>query len=336
VSVRLRVLVAAVVVLLLPGCGGSESVPEDAIAVVDGRPIPRSDHQALLSQARKSYASQGRTFPKAGSREHRALKSQFVQLLVQRVQFEERAKDLDIEVTDAQVTKRLNEIKKQYFGGDAKKYEQQLEEQGLTDRQVRADVRAQLVSERIFAKVTETVRVTDEQIRKHYERNTARYRRPQSRVVRHILVKTRGEALDLRRRLDTGADFSALAKKHSLDTGTKESGGGLTVEKGQTVAPFDRAAFRLPVKRLSEPVKNEFGYHLIQPLSKITEARTTPLKDVRESIRQQLLQTRKNEAMTRWIAETSQEFEESTRYQTGFAPPAKTTGSVSLNVETTE
>ena len=331
---RLRVLVTALAVLLLPGCGGSENVPDDAIAVVDGRAVQTSDHQQLMAQARKSYEAQGRKFPKTGSREHQALRSQFVQLLVQRVQLEERAKDLDVEVTDAQVNGRLDQIKKQYFGGDAKKYEQQLKKQGLTDRQVRADVRSQLVSERVFARVTTNVRVSDEQIRKHYERNTSQYRQPQSREVRHILVKTRATALDLQRRLKNGGDFAALATKHSLDTGSKQSGGRLTIAKGQTVAPFDRAAFRLPVNRISGPIKTEFGYHLIQPLSRIKPAKTTPLKDVKESIRQQLVQQKKNEAMTKWVAETSEEFEESTRYQEGFAPPATTTTTgASLTVE---
>ena len=64
------------------------------------------------------------------------------------------------------------------FGGDKAKYEKQLKEQGLTEKQVRNDIRAQLVSEKIFAKVTREVKVTDAQIADYYAKNKAQYSQP--------------------------------------------------------------------------------------------------------------------------------------------------------------
>ena len=119
------------------------------------------------------------------------------------MQFQQKAEDLDIEVTDKQVDDRLAQIKKQYFGGDKKKYEKQLKEQGLTEAQVRSDIRGQIISEKIFAKVTNDVKVTDEQIEKYYEEKKAtQYSQPESRDVRHILVKTKAQADDLEAQLE--------------------------------------------------------------------------------------------------------------------------------------
>ena len=330
-------LCALVLALAVAGCGGGdEEVPADAVAVVDGEEIARTDYEALISQAKTSYKNQKREFPAAGSQELQTLRNQIVGFLVQREQFEQEAEALEVEVTDEQVDKRLGEIQKQYFGGDKKKYEKQLKEQGLTDRQVRNDIRAQLVSEKIFEQVTRDVKVTDDQIEKYYNENKSQYSQPESREVRHILVKTKAQADDLYGQLKGGADFAALAKKFSQDPGSKANGGKLTVSKGQTVAPFDKQAFALKTNELSEPVKTEFGFHIIQALSEVKAAKTTPLKDVKASIRQQLLQTKKNETMTKWVDELKKDYEDKVTYAVGFNPPPAATGTASLDVEEPE
>ena len=319
---RLVILLCALASIGLAGCGGSsEDVPADAVAVVDGQDIARSDYEALIAQAKKSYKNQKREFPAAGSQEFQTLRNQAVQFLVQREQFEQKADDLDVEVTDKQVDDRLEQIKKQYFGGDTKKFEKQLKEQGINETQVRNDIRAQLVSEKIFAQVTGKVTVSDDEIEKYYAKNKTQYSQPESRDVRHILVKTKAQADDLYTQLENGADFAALAKKFSEDTGSKANGGKLTISKGQTVAPFDQTAFQLKKNAISKPVKTEFGYHIIQPLSETKPAKVTALKEVRASIKQQLAQTQKNEAMTKWVDDLKQDYKDKVAYATGFTPP---------------
>ena len=332
---RLALLLCALAVLVVAGCGGgSDEVPADAVAVVDGEEIAKSDYDARIAQAKKSYENQKREFPKAGSPEFQTLRNQAVQFLVQREQFEQQAEALDVEITDKQVDARLEQIQKQYFGGDKAKYEKQLKDQGLTDRQVRNDIRAQLVSEKIFEQVTREVKVTDAEVEKYYNENKSQYSQPESREVRHILVKTKAKAEDIRKQLEGGADFSELAKKFSEDTGSKADGGKLTISKGQTVAPFDAAAFALEKNAISQPIKTEFGFHIIQPLGDVKPAKTTPLKEVEDSIKQQLQQTKKNEAMTKWVDDLKRDYEDKVTYAVGFNPPpapAATTGA-----ETTE
>jgi foldase protein PrsA len=329
---RLAILLCALVSFALAGCGGgSDEVPTNAVAVVDGQEIAKTDYDALIAQAKKSYKNQKRDFPKAGSQEFRTLKNQAVQFLVQREQFEQEAENLDVNVTDKQVDARFKQILKQYFGGDMKKFNSQLKAQGLKEEQVRKDLRSQIVSEKIFAQVTKDVKVTDKQIEDYYNKNKAQYSRPESRDVRHILVKSKAKANQLEAQLKAGASFAALAKKFSEDTGSKADGGKLTISKGQTVAPFDKVAFQLKKNAISQPVKTEFGYHIIQALSDTKPATVTPLKEVKESIRQQLAQTKKNEAMTKWVDDLKKDYKDKISYAVGFSPPPGATGTTSTS-----
>ena len=243
---RFRALLLLLLLVVLAGCGGgSDEVPADAVAVVDGEEVAKGDYDAVLAQAKKSYENEKREFPKAGSQEFQTLKNQVVQFLVQREQFEQELEALDVEITEKQVDARLEQVVKQYFQGDRKKYEAQLKAQGFSERQVRKDIRGQIVSEKLFGEVTGEVKVTDKQVEEYYAKNKAQYSQPESREVRHILVKTRAQANGLYDQLQAGGDFAALAKKFSEDTGSKANGGKLTISRGQTVAPFDQTAFLL-------------------------------------------------------------------------------------------
>ena len=328
------VLLALAALLLAAGCGGDddESVPSDAVAVVGDEEVPKSEFDALIGQAERSYKAQKREFPKVGTPEYATLKNQAVAFLVQRAQFEQQAEELDVEISDKQVDARLEQTKKQYFGGDEKRYQAQIKEQGLTEAQVRRDLRAQLLQEELFKKVTVGVKVADAEVKSYYDKNKDQYGQPESRDVRHILVPTKRQAQQLYDRIKGGESFARLAKQYSKDPGSKDQGGKLTVAKGQTVPPFDQSAFLLPKGSLSRPIKTQYGWHLIEPLSAVKPAKTTPLNEVRQSIRQQLSQTKKNERMTKWVEDTKKDFSDRTRYQTGFAPPeTTTTGRVTTN-----
>ncbi|MEX0674865.1 MAG: peptidylprolyl isomerase [Gaiellaceae bacterium] len=311
--------------LIAAACGGSDSVPNDAVAVVADWEIKRSEFDALLEQAKASYKAQQRDLPKAGTPEYTTLKNQIVQFLVQRVQFEQKAEELGIEITDKQIDDRLAEIKKQYFDDDDKKLQDQLKQTNTTLEQVKRDIRAQMLQEQLFTKVTSDVAVTDKEVRAYYEEHKDQYGEPESRKVRHILVDKKARADDLYAQLQGGASFATLAKKFSKDPGSAAQGGELTVARGATVPEFDKLAFELDRNELAEPVKTQYGWHIIQALSDVTAAKVQPFAQVQEQIKQQLLQTKKNDKMTKWVEDVKKELGDQTTYQVGFAPPPTAT-----------
>lgn len=82
----------------------------------------------------------------------------------------------------------------------------------------------------------------------------------------HILVKTEQEAELLKQKLAQGADFSLLAKKHSICPSGKRGGDLGEFRKGEMVKPFDQVVFSKPLYKVHGPVKTQFGYHLIKIL----------------------------------------------------------------------
>jgi parvulin-like peptidyl-prolyl isomerase len=314
----------------LAGCGGSdnntsEDVPDDAVALVGDKEISKQQFDALIAQAQASAKQQKRTFPKAGTPEYKNLQNQGLEYLIRRAQFEQKAEDLDVEVSEKQVNERLEQLKKQFYSGNDKKFKSSLKKLKLTEDQVRSDVRAQLIEEQLYKKVTEDVKVTDKEIEDFYKKNKSQYQQAATREVRHILVKTKVKADALHTQLEGGANFANLAKKNSEDPGSKSQGGKLTVSQGQTVPPFDKAAFSLKKNELSKPIKTQYGWHIIQPLSEVKKATTTPLPQVKEAIKQQLLSEKKTKEMREWIEGLKDEFD--VAYQVGYAPPKTDTTS---------
>jgi foldase protein PrsA len=332
---RFLFLLPLTVALLAAGCGGGGGggkVPAGAVALVNGESITKSQVDQLLGQARRSFKAQKRPFPKAGSPEYQQLVTQAVQFLVQRVEFSQKAAERNIKVTDEEVAKRLKQIKKQYFGGSEKRYKAALKQQGLTDKQVREDVKAQLTSERLFKDVTKDVKVTDKEVRDYYNKNPQLYSQPETREVRHILVKKKPLADSIYKQLcgdaspclNAKVDFAALAKKHSTDPGTKSQGGKLTVVRGQTVPEFDKKAFELKKDEISKPVKTQYGFHVIQALSAIKPKKTTPFAQVKAAIKQQLLSQKQSESQRKFLDDLKKEYEGKISYAKGYQPPATT------------
>ncbi|MEZ4734304.1 MAG: peptidylprolyl isomerase [Caldilineaceae bacterium] len=107
-------------------------------------------------------------------------------------------------------------------------------------------------------------------------------------------AEARALAEELRQRILAGEDFATLAQQYSDDTGSGAEGGDLGwFGAGRMVAPFEEAAFSLEVDEISEPIKTEFGYHIIEVLEK-DEARP---KDPSQ------LEQERQEAYNHWLQE---------------------------------
>ncbi len=238
-SLLLAAAALAAVTLVAAGCGDTDEVPADAVAVVDGTTITKASLEELLARAKKSYAAQQRDFPKAGTADYQTLQNQAVAYLVQREEYANEADDLGIKVSDEEITKKVDEVKKQYFKNDQKKFEAGLKQQGYTVEALREDLVSQLVSQKIYENLTKSVKVSDAELQKYYDENKTQYSVAESRAVRHILVKTKAEADAIHSQLESGADFAKLAKESSLDPGSKDAG-----READRVARPDRRAVR--------------------------------------------------------------------------------------------
>ena len=278
-SLLLLVAVVAMLAVAAAGCGGSQSVPANAVAVVDGTEISSTELDALMEQAKASYKTNKRDFPNVGTPEYQSIQQQYVAFLVQKTQFEKAAEDLGIEINDSDIEKTRDQLKKDRFDGNEQKLKDALEENGLTEDTFRQTLRVSILSEKLFKAVTKDVKVTDTEALQAFTQSPEQFgAKPESREVRHILisekdangqvdyVKSKAKADDVYAQLKNGADFETLVQKYSMDTGSKANGGKYTANRGQSVPEFDEAAFKLKTNQISLPVKTQFGYHIIEPL----------------------------------------------------------------------
>jgi parvulin-like peptidyl-prolyl isomerase len=320
-------VLAVAIGLLAAACGTSDdggNVPSNSVAVVGDKAITKAEFDDLVNYAKRSYDAQKRPFPKVGTQEYAQIRDQAIQFLVQRTQFEVKADDLGVDVSDSAVDKRVDQYIKERHGGDKAKFQQELKSQGLTEPQARDIIRANLVQEAIFNKVTSGVKINDKDVKAYYDQNKAQYGSPDTRVVRHVLVKNKAQADQLYQQLRNGGSWQTIAKKYSQDPASKDKGGKMTATKGQLVPEFEQVAFSIGNNGISKPVKTQFGWHIIQALSPVKQGTTTPFPQVKEAIRQQLLQDRKNKEMETWVKDMRKDLDGETSYQVGYKPTAGT------------
>jgi foldase protein PrsA len=322
----LPLLLLALIATLAAACGSSDSaktVPPGAVAVVGDKTIEKADLDDLLAQAKTNAEAQKQDFPAVGTPDYQSLRGTLLRGLVRQAQWEQAGAAIGVTVSDKEVDTQLASLKQQYFKGDDEKFKAELAKQGVTEESVRTKIRADLLSNKIYNAVIGKVKVSDADIKAYYDSHKAQFMQPESRDVQHILVKKKALADELYAKLKNGADFAQLAKKYTQDTGSKDDGGKFTAYKGKTVKPFDDFVFSAKVGELSQPIKTQYGWHVIQVLSDTKPAGPQPLADAKDSISSTLLKQKQDQALKAWVKDAEAKYP--VTYATGYAPPPTTT-----------
>jgi peptidyl-prolyl cis-trans isomerase C len=138
--------------------------------------------------------------------------------------------------------------------------------------------------------------VTEEEMKAAYDEEAAKLQQTERVRARHILVGTEQEAKDILARLSKGEKFEDLAKQFSLD-GSKDYGGDLGYfTQAEMVPEFSKATFALKVGETSNPVKTDFGWHVIR-LEDRKQGAAQPYDQVKSAIRNVLLRKKVAETM---------------------------------------
>ena len=300
-------LLVLVVPALLAACGADEvKVPAGAIAAVGSGVVTQEQFDQIWKQAEAQYKSQANAppFPKAGTAQYNQLKASIVNYLVQNQVIKDKAGELKVTVTDKQLQDRMKQIVTQV--GGQKKLDKLLKEQNVTQAQLEDQLKAQMLQDAVQQKVYAGITVSQADIEKYFNNpaNKSQFNVPESVDARHILVKTKAEAEKVRALLEadnTDANWTKVAKQYSTDTGSKNNGGSLgNFPKGRMVKAFEDAAFALKVDQISQPVKTQFGYHIIE-VTKKTPASKQTLDQAKATIEQQLKYQKQSTAWEDWL-----------------------------------
>ncbi|MDN5293008.1 MAG: hypothetical protein PWQ91_8 [Eubacteriales bacterium] len=294
----------------------------DAAAKVNGVSIPKSKLEKRLEKQKKVMEKNGAKFEgESGKKMLDALRVQILEQLISEELTLQAAKKEGVMPSNKEIEERMDQIIKSF--GSEEEFKKALKEYGYTEDDMREYLKVQLATNKLFEKVTRNVSVTDDEVKKYFEENKENYKIPEGVKVRHILIrfdtqnervgrteeKAKQEAEEILKKIKAGADFAQLAKEKSEDPGSKDNG-GLLVNQATQDQYFSRdmldkafadAAFALkPGEITKEVVKSSYGYHIIKLEDKRPEKMPT-FEEVRDKVKEDLLQSKKNEAFKKYL-----------------------------------
>jgi len=148
----------------------------------------------------------------------------------------------------------------------------------------------------------EEVDVTETEIQRYYDGNAELFRREAPEVqARHILLSSQRQANARRNDLRRGADFADVARSHSEDVDTRDSGGELGVFSRADDAALWSACQDLELNTPSQPIRTEYGYHLIEVQARYEASSVRPLEQVRGQIVEKLVWQKHRQRMDQLV-----------------------------------
>jgi foldase protein PrsA len=283
---------------------------------------PRPTQQQFRDQCRQEYEG---------------LRDQVMQLLIQERWVSGEAEERGVRISDAEVRRAFERQKAESFGAQAqpgqrpprgreaqrrqteRAYQNFLRSSGFTERDVLFRVRLEELSGRLRDRILRgTDRVTDQQIRRYYERNRQRFATPETRDLRVILTRSEARARAARRALESGRSFSSVAREFSVDTTTRGQGGALTgVTRGSQEPALERAIFGARRGQLQGPVRTQLGWYVFR-VQRIVPPDQQSLQEARSTIVSQVRSENQQRALDRFVEGFQEEWREKTTCREGF------------------
>ena len=166
------------------------------------------------------------------------------------------------------------------------------------------EMKKRILVDKVFKKeVDGKVSVSEDDIKKFYNEHPEEIKNPDEIRANHILLKTREEAEMVRKKIKDGIKFEDAAKKYSVDSGSKDSGGDLGFfSRGMMVPEFDEAAFKLNIGEISDIVQSQFGFHIIKVLEK-RPGKQKSFDEAKQEIEKKLLSNKRKERFDVLVAE---------------------------------
>ena len=210
----------------------------------------------------------------------------------------------NIEINDEDIEAQINEIKEAYGGESA--FKQAIESYGFTLDQIKDNIATNMKLKKLLEP---SITIEEDAMLNYFETNKDTFKQEEQVKASHILVETEETAKEVKEKLAGGADFAELAKEYSIDKSNSEKGGQLGFfGRGAMVQEFEEAAFSLELNTISEPVKTNFGYHIIKVEDK-TEEKEANYEESKDKIKDILIEEQLPAVYDEWYAEKLTEYE---------------------------
>jgi foldase protein PrsA len=339
------------VIVGLAACGGG--VPGNAVVAIDGgQPIAKTAYSHWLGvasaaggasgekavvpdppnytaciarlKATTAKAAKGQKEPseaelkKQCETQYKSLQQEVLGFLISSGWVLAEAKALGVKVTDKEVQNQFLHIKHQQFPKPAE-FEKFLQTSGQTVSDLLLRVKLNMLSQKIQKKIIkDKPKVSQAEVQKYFNENKSKYGTPEHRSVQMILTKDEAAAKAAIKEIQSGQNFSAVAKKVSIDPTTRAKGGQLgEVVKGQNEAHLDAAVFAAKTGQLGGPVKSPFGYYVYE-VTGIKPGTQPPLSKVEATIKQTLITQQQQKNLSSFIKNFKKKWQGKADCRTGY------------------
>jgi parvulin-like peptidyl-prolyl isomerase len=301
-----RLLPVLCLAVLAAGCSGLGVRNQDA-ATVNGVGIP-TDRLSEMTKAQLGQQQSQST--QQGQQQSQDIEGATRQALEGLIQFQlvlDGAKKEGVAIQESDVDARMEQLKQQ-VAAQGQNYEELLQTRQISEEVLRTQQRVQLAVDLVAVKLVPYS--PDAQLRQTLDQRKDDFLEVH---VRHVLVKDKATADSVRQELVSGGDWAAVAKERSIDTQSKDKAGDLGFNaKGATVKPFETAEFKLAGQGdckgkssgscespISQPVKTQFGYHVLQ----VVGVRLPKLDNELRAKLEPAVKDRRQQAVQRWFDE---------------------------------
>jgi peptidyl-prolyl cis-trans isomerase C len=295
----------------------STSSGETILAKGKGVEIRRSQLDKEVAAVKSQVAAEGRAVKPEQTIE---VERQVLEQLINIQLLEAKATAADKAAGKDAAEKRLVTAREKI--GSAEALDAELKRMGTT-REVLLAKWIQALTAEVVLKREFKVSITDEEVRKYYDRNPTEFEAPEAVRASHILLSTvdpqtrtpipddqkaakRKEAEALLKRARAGEDFAKLAREFSEDPISKTRGGEYTISHGQMVPEVEAAAFAMNTNQIGDIVTSSYGYHIIKVSEKIP-AHQIEFANAASDIRNMLTQQAIGQRFPAYIAQLRQE-----------------------------
>ena len=283
-----------------------QAAPQNLVVSVDGVVLKKDVLDKKIKAKMNLYKDKIPADKKKEFQE--GIKKELVEEFVLRTILTSEANRKKIVATDKDIQTAMNQIRANLPPG--KKVEDFLKENNVAREDIALGIK---ISKLVETETGKKAKPTEKEISKFFTDNKDKFTAEETVHVRHILVtidakdddkmkaEKKAKIEDLRKKVLEGADFAEIAKMNS-DCPSKENGGDLgEIKKGQTVKPFEDAAFSQEINAVGPVVTTEFGHHVIQVMGR-TPAKTVKLDEVKDKIAMYLEQQKQAEVFSQMTA----------------------------------
>lgn len=284
---------------VIDGCQlGSDGawIQETVIATIGDEKITSND----LAKAMKSDDAQLKQQYGNDYATNSSIKTEITQIkkeilidLVSKKVILKKAAELGLTPSDDEINKQIINTINRYNGEHpGEDFASALQKKGATLDEAKENLKDIFIISAVQKSVEKDITVTDEEVKAYYDKyKDTKFTVDAGANIAHILVADEATAKSLKDKLDAGADFATLAKENSIDTGSKDNGGDLgfiPYNSKEYITEFMDGFKNLKEGEVSEPVKSQFGYHLIKATG-LKGAEVSSFDQVKDKIKASLL-----------------------------------------------